>query len=74
VLGPGRALGILLYHSCIHILNLPEKVFSRIAAKGWQAYMKEERHNKSPQIGWDFIEIIFQGNKWIILQYREIGF
>ena len=27
VLGPGRALSILLYHSCIHILNLPEKDF-----------------------------------------------
>jgi hypothetical protein len=45
-----------------------------IAAKGWQAHMKEERHNKSPQIGWDFIEIIFPGNKMDNIQFREIEF
>ncbi len=48
--------------------------FSRIAAKGWQAYMKEERHNKSPQISWDFIEIIFQVIKWIIYSIEKLGF
>jgi hypothetical protein len=48
--------------------------FSRIAAKGWQAYLKEERHNKSPQIGWGFIEIIFKVIKWIIYSIEKLGF
>jgi hypothetical protein len=53
---------------------LPEKDYSRIAARRWQAYIKEERHNMSPQIGWNSIEIMFQVIKWIICSMEKLGF
>jgi hypothetical protein len=55
-------------------IEIARKGFSIIAAKDWQAHMKEERHNKSPQIGWDFIEIIFQVIKCILYSIEKLGF
>lgn len=43
-----------------------EKDFSRIAAKGWQAYLKEDKQKERPKILWNIIEILFQLVKWII--------
>jgi uncharacterized protein with PQ loop repeat len=45
---------------------LLEKDFSRIAAKRWQAYLKEDKQNERPTILWNIIEILFQLVKWII--------
>jgi hypothetical protein len=45
---------------------LLEKDFSRIAAKRWQAYLKEDKQNERPKILWNIIEILFQLVKWII--------
>jgi hypothetical protein len=45
---------------------LLEKDFSRIAAKHWQAYLKEDKQNERPKILWNIIEILFQLVKWII--------
>jgi hypothetical protein len=45
---------------------LLEKDFSRIAAKCWQAYLKEDKQNERPKILWNIIEILFQLVKWII--------
>jgi hypothetical protein len=45
---------------------LLEKDVSRIAAKRWQAYLKEDKQNERPKILWNFIEILFQLVKWII--------
>lgn len=47
--------------------------FSRIAAKRWQDYIKEERDNKSPKISWNIIEIIFQIVKWIIYSMEKLS-
>jgi hypothetical protein len=43
---------------------LLEKDFSRIAAKRWQAYIKEEQ-NEQPKI-WNIAEFLFQLVRWII--------
>ena len=53
-------------------MNLPEKDFSRIADKRWQAYIKE-RNNKGAQSVWKFIEIILQIIKWIIHSLERFG-
>jgi hypothetical protein len=53
-------------------MDLPEKDFSRIAAKRWQAYIKE-RNNKGAQSVWKFIEIILQIIKWIIYSLERFG-
>ena len=53
-------------------MNLPEKDFSRIVAKRWQAYIKE-RNNKGAQSVWNFIEIILQIIKWIIHSLERFG-
>jgi hypothetical protein len=45
---------------------LLEKDFSRIVAKRWQAYLKEDKQNERPKILWNIIEILFQLVKWII--------
>jgi hypothetical protein len=45
---------------------LLEKDVSRIAAKRWQAYLKEDKQNERPKILWNIIEILFQLVKWII--------
>jgi hypothetical protein len=65
-------LSILLYHLLHYIHELPEKDFSRIAAKHWQAYIKE-RNNKGAQSVWKFIEIILQIIKWIIHSLERFG-
>lgn len=44
-----------------------------IAARRWRDYMKEERHNKSPKIGWNIIEIIFKVVKWIIYSMEKLS-
>jgi hypothetical protein len=44
---------------------LLEKDFSRIAAKRWQAYIKEEQ-NEQPKILWNIAEFLFQLVRWII--------
>jgi hypothetical protein len=53
-------------------MNLPEKDISRIAAKRWQAYIKE-RNNKGAQSVWQFIEIILQIITWIIHSLERFG-
>lgn len=45
----------------------------RIAARRWRDYMKEERHNKSPKISWNIIEIIFKLVKWIIYSMEKLS-
>jgi len=45
---------------------LLEKDFSKIAAKRWQAYLKEDKQYERPKILWNIIEILFQLAKWII--------
>jgi hypothetical protein len=45
---------------------LLEKDFSRIVAKRWQAYLKEDKQNERPKILWNIIEILFQLVKWIV--------
>jgi hypothetical protein len=64
-------LSILLYH-LFALYTLPEKDFSRIAAKRWQAYIKE-RNNKGAQSVWKYIEIILQIIKWIIHGLERFG-
>jgi hypothetical protein len=44
---------------------LLEKDFSRIAAKRWQAYIKEEQ-NEQTKILWNIAEFLFQLVRWII--------
>jgi hypothetical protein len=51
---------------------LPEKDFRELQLR--LASLFERRDNKSPQIGWDFIEIIFQVIKWIIYSIEKLGF
>ena len=46
---------------------------SRIAAKRWRDYIKEERYNKSPKISWNIIEIIFNIVKWIIYNMEKLS-
>jgi hypothetical protein len=46
---------------------------SRIAAKRWRDYIKEERHNKSPKISWNIIEIISNVVKWIIYNMEKLS-
>jgi hypothetical protein len=46
---------------------LLEKDFSRIAAKHWQAYIKEEdKQNEHPKTLWNIVEFLFQLVRWII--------
>ena len=45
----------------------------RIGARRWRDYMKEERHNKSPKISWNIIEIIFKVVKWIIYSMEKLS-
>jgi hypothetical protein len=45
---------------------LQEKYFSRIAAKRWQAYIKEDKQNEHPKILWNIVEFLFQLVRWII--------
>jgi hypothetical protein len=45
---------------------LLEKDFSRIAAKRWQAYIKEDRQNEHPKTPWNIVEFLFQLVRWII--------
>jgi hypothetical protein len=46
---------------------------SRIAAKRWRDYIKEERRNKSPKISWKITEIIFNVVKWIIYNMEKLN-
>ena len=46
---------------------------SRIAARRWRDYKKDERHNKSPKISWNIIEIIFKVIKWIIYSMEKLS-
>ena len=46
---------------------------SRIAARRWRDYLKDERHNKSPKISWNIIEIIFKVIKWIIYSMEKLS-
>jgi hypothetical protein len=45
---------------------LLEKDFSRIAAKRWQAFIKEDKQNEHPKILWNIVEFLFQLVRWII--------
>jgi hypothetical protein len=45
---------------------LLEKDFSRIAAKRWQAYIKEDKQKGHPKTLWNIIEFLFQLVRWII--------
>ena len=46
---------------------------SRIAARRWRDYIKDERHKKSPKISWNIIEIIFKVIKWIIYSMEKLS-
>lgn len=46
---------------------------SRIAARRWRYYIKDEKHNKSPKISWNIIEIIFKVIKWIIYSMEKLS-
>jgi hypothetical protein len=45
---------------------LLEKDFSRIAAKRWQAFIKEDKQNEHPKILWNIVEFLFRLVRWII--------
>jgi hypothetical protein len=45
---------------------LLEKDFSRIAAKRWQAYIKEDKQNEYPKTLWNIAQFLFQLVRWII--------
>jgi hypothetical protein len=45
---------------------LLEKDFSRIAAKRWQAYIKEDKQNEHSKTLWNIVELLFQLVRWII--------
>ena len=46
---------------------------SRIAARRWRDYTKDEKHNKSQKISWNIIEIIFKVIKWIIYSMEKLS-
>lgn len=63
-----RPLIYLYYYTriALHTSKLQENDFSRIAAKRWQAYMKEDKQNEHPKILWNIVEFLFQLLRWMI--------
>jgi hypothetical protein len=45
---------------------LLEKDFSRIAAKRWQAYIREDNQNEHSKTSWNIVEFLFQLVRWMI--------
>jgi hypothetical protein len=45
---------------------LLEKDFARIAAKRWQAYIKEDKQNEHSKILWNIVDLLFQLVRWMI--------
>gem|GEM_PF-1987147 len=43
-----------------------EKDFSRIAAKRWQAYIKEDKQNEHANALWNIVQFLFQLVRWIM--------
>jgi hypothetical protein len=45
---------------------LLEKDFARIAAKRWQAYIKEDKQNEHSKTLWNIVDLLFQLVRWMI--------
>ena len=60
LLGLGRALSILLCHSCLHILNLPEKDFRELQLKAGKLIWKKKGTIRVPKLAGISLKLSFR--------------